>query len=270
MTPAMPAAPGVARRMALTIAALLPLLVVEAFGRGAPWIAAMLSGLALAVALAWAARHARRQPGADFSTDLDVVVVVLLIGLLLPAGGTWRASCLAVAVALVVGRQAFGGVGQAVFNPAMLGLAVTALMPSTPMDTAAWSAWAAPAAWLGASAMVLQRIVAWRIPLAFLFGALVMAVLLPQPGMSASTAALSVASHPAWVLCAFFVAGDSATGCLHPRARVAFGLGCGLLVVAFEHWRPALGMPMAVLLLNFVAPWLDQALAAPRQRVLPR
>lgn len=270
MNPSMPAAPGVARRMAVTIAALLPLLFVECVERKVTWIVALLSAVVLSLALDWMAERLRRQPRAFFPGQLDAVVIALLIALLLPAGGTWMMSCLAVAIAQLAGRQAFGGLGQAVFTPAMLGLAAAGLLSSAPVDATSWSAWAAPAAWLGAGVMLFHRIVAWRIPLAFLVGAAVMAALLTGSGVPHAAAAVGVATQPAWVLCAFFLAGDSATGCLHPRARLAFGLGCGLLVVAFDHWRPALGLAMAIVLMNFVAPWLDQALSMPRQKALPR
>ena len=269
MNRVLPARAGVAKRITVTMAALLPVLTVETFARGATWVVALLSGFVLALVLAWVAHRAQSETRAACSAQLDLVVIALLIALLLPAGSTWLSVCLAVAFAVLPGRQAFGGLGQALFNPAMVGLAVVGLVFSgTLADAATWSAWAAPAAWLGACVLVLRGIVAWRIPLAFLVGAAVAAASLPHPGLSLPMAALAVASHPAWVLCAFFVAGDSTTGCLHARARIAFGLGGGLLVVAFDHWQPAFGLPIAILAMNFVAPWLDQLLALPRQKVL--
>ena len=268
MNPSPPSRDSVASRMTVITAALVPVLVVECVVRGAAWVIALLSGLVLALAIAWLARRARGEIRAPFPAELDVAVVALLIALLLPAGSTWISACLAVALAMLLGRLAFGGLGQALFNPAMVGLAVAGLVFSGAANAATWSAWAAAAAWLGGAVLALRGIVAWRIPLAFFVGAIAAAAFLPPPGDPPSLAALAVARHPAWVLCAFFIAGDSTTGCLHPRARIAFGLGGGLLVVAFDHWQPAFGLPMAMLVMNFVAPWLDQALALPRREVL--
>lgn len=260
---------SVAMRMTATMAALLPVLVVETFSRGAAWVVAMLSGLVVALALAWVARRTQGDARAPYRVEPDVVVIALLIALLLPAGSAWMPACLAAAVAVLLGRLAFGGLGQALFNPAMVGLAVAGLMSSTSaVDAATWSVWATPAVWLGACVLVLRGVVAWRIPLAFFVGAAVAMAFLPRAGTSFSMATLAVASHPAWVLCAFFIAGDSTTGCLHSGARLAFGLGCGALVIAFDHWQPVLGLPTAMLVMNFVAPWLDQALAMPRRKVL--
>ena len=268
MNPSPPSRDSVASRMTVITAALVPVLVVECVVRGAAWVIALLSGLVLALAIAWLARRARGEIRAPFPAELDVAVVALLIALLLPAGSTWISACLAVALAMLLGRLAFGGLGQALFNPAMVGLAVTSLMFSGTADASTWSEWAAPAAWLGGGLLLLRGIVAWQIPLAFFVGALAATAFLMQPIDSPSLAALAVASHPAWVLCAFFIAGDSTTGCLHARARFAFGLGCGLLVVALDHWQPAFGLPMAMLVMSFVAPWLDQVLAMPRRKVL--
>lgn len=268
MNPAMPSGEIVAGRMTVMMSALLPLLIVESLVRGAPWVIALLSGSLLALALSWVARRAQGETSAPFLVELDVAVIASLIALLLPMGSTWTTACIAVAVAVLLARGAYGGLGQALFNPAMAGLAVAGLMLSGTADPASWSAWATPAAWLGGCVLALRGIVAWRIPLAFFVGAAVAAAFLPPAGVSPWMAALAVASDPAWILCAFFIAGDSTTGCLHTRARLAFGLGCGLLVVAFDRWQPAFGLPMAVLAINFLGPWLDQVLATPRQKVL--
>ena len=269
MNPVLPSPAGVPMRMAVTIAALAPLLVVESFARGATWLAALLSGIVLAWALAWVSRSAQRQPRTPLPAQLDLVVIALLIALLLPAGSSWMVACVAVSLAVLPGRAAYGGLGQALCHPAMVGLAgATLIFSGTAADAAGWSAWAAPATWLGACVLVLRGIVAWRTPLAFLLGAAGAAAVLSPAGVSPLLAALAVASHPAWVLGAFFIAGDTTTGCLHPRARTAFGLGAGLMVVAFDHWQPASGLPMAILAMNFVAPWLDQVLAKPMKKAL--
>ena len=268
MKPAKPSGEIVAMRMTVMMAALLPLLLVESVARGAAWVIALLSGMLLAFALAWVSRHAHGQTSAPFRVERDIAVIASLIALLLPIGSTWISACIAVAVAVLLARAAYGGLGQALFNPAMAGLAVSGLMLPGTADPASWSAWAAPAAWLGGCVLALRGTVAWHVPLAFFVGAAVAAALLPPAGISPWLAALAVASHPAWILCAFFIAGDSTTGCLHVRARLAFGLGCGLLVVASDRWQPAFGLPMAVLAMNFLAPWLDQRLATPLRKVL--
>lgn len=260
--------PSVAGRMTVIMAALLPLIIVESVVRGAAWVIALLSGFLLASALSWVARRAQGETSAPFRVERDIAVIASLIAFLLPVGSTWISACIAVAVAVLLARGAYGGLGQALFNPAMAGLAVSGLMLSDTADPASWSAWAAPAAWLGGCVLALRGIVAWRVPLAFFVGAAVAAALLPPAGISPWLAALAVASHPAWILCAFFIAGDSTTGCLHVRARLAFGLGCGLLVVASDRLQPAFGLPMAVLAMNFLAPWLDQRLATPLRKVL--
>lgn len=267
MNPGLRSAPGVASRTIFTLVALAPVLVVESLARGAVWTTAWLSALVVAMGLAGLAKRIRGENRAPFPADLALAVTASLIALLLPVDTGWTTTCLAVAVAVVVGRQAFGGPGQALFNPAMVGLALVGFFLARPGEAAAWSAWATSALWLGGFLLLLRRVVAWCTVLAFFAGAVSAAAWLPPPGLSSSMAAVAALSHPAWLLCAFFIAADSSTGCLHARARLGFGLGCGLLVVAFEARQPLLGLPMAMLLMNAAAPWLDQMLARPRQKV---
>lgn len=268
MNPLKPSAPDVARRTLAMLAALAPVLVVESFSRGIPWTVGLLAAALVAMALAWLAQLARSENRAHFPAQTDVVVIAALVALLLPAATAWTLVCLAVVIAVLVGRLAFGGLGQALFHPAMVGLATLALVFPNALDQAPWSTWAGPAIWLGVIILLLRGVVAWRSPVAFLLGATVATAWLPQAGLSPAMAALAVASHPAWLLCAFLIAGDSGTGCLRPRARLAYGLGCGLLVVTLDSWQAAAGLPTAMLLMNAVAPWLDDVLATPGRKVL--
>ena len=267
MNPGLRSAPGVASRTIFTLVALAPVLVVESLARGAVWTTGWLCALVVAMGLAGLAKRMRGENRAPYTADLALAVAALLIALLLPADTGWALTFLAVALAVLVGWQAFGGPGQAVFNPAMVGLALVGFFLARPGEAAVWSAWATPALWLGGFLLLLGRVLAWRTVLAFFAGAASAAAWLPPTGLSSSLAAFAALSHPAWLLCAFFIAADSSTGCLHARARLAFGLGCGLLVVAFEAGQPLLGLPMALLLMNAAAPWLDQMLARPRQKV---
>ena len=253
--------------MKLTLAALAPVVVVESWARGIGWIALLLAAIALAMAFTLLARRPPREKSLPVATDLDAAIAATLVLLLLPAGTAWSIACLAVALAISVGRQAFGGLGQPLFHPAMVGLALTGLLWPAGMTAPAWSGWAAAAVWIGGSALVLRGVLPWRLPSAFFAGALVAAAFMVPSEVSPVLRALAVASDPSWELCAFFIAGDSTTACLHAGARLAFGIGAGVLVVLLSSWQPGIGLPLAMLLMNFTAPWLDQIDSTRRQKI---
>ncbi|MEW5847416.1 MAG: RnfABCDGE type electron transport complex subunit D [Myxococcota bacterium] len=158
--------------------------------------------------------------------DGSVLITATVAALMLPAGGPWWLGVVAGAVAIVVGRWAFGGLGYNLFNPAALSRAwLMAIFPAemftwgprfvdgvsqaSPLfkpgpATAApslellWGGWsctlAEAAPWtvvLGGGYLVARRVADWRIPLTYLLTTATMAALL-EPGAR-------MAGHPSWV-----------------------------------------------------------------------
>lgn len=261
--------PDVSRRWAWTLAALAPAVVLEAFGRGSAWLAALCAATALAVAFAMPAGRTGHSMAARFFANIDVAVIAVLVFLLLPRDGNLLFAGAATVLSILLARNLFGGLGQNLFHPAMLALAVLGLQATSSPAPMPFSEWTWIACWLGGIALLTRGVLSWRAPIAFLAGALLAAIASPSAaaGFAGSTAVLS---DPALVICAFFVAGDPVTGCILPRARLAHGFLAGALVVLFVNWNPAAGLPLAMLLLNFIAPWLDQVLATPRNKALAR
>jgi electron transport complex protein RnfD len=255
---AMPAARrarGLAARNALLVAALLPGIVTQA------WLGDI--GLPLRLALAAAAALAfeaialrlRAQPLSAFLGEGSALVTAVLLALWLPALDGWR-LLLAVFVAVVLARQAFGGLGRNVFNPAMAGAAVAQLLlavpPPAPLpEPRMAAAWA-----FGLLAMLALRLLRWQAPLGLLSGAAL--ALLAIGGDPAC-----LASSP-WLLAAGFVLADSPSGCESARARLLFAFAIAVLTVLASRGGVA-ALPFAVLAMNALAPALDAALA-PRRR----
>lgn len=75
-----------------------------------------------ALLLAW-----RRQPVGIALGDLSAVVTAVLLTVALPAQAPWWLPVVAASVAIGLGKQAFGGVGRNLFNPAMVGYAFVLL-----------------------------------------------------------------------------------------------------------------------------------------------
>lgn len=259
-TPAMDAR----RRMAWTLAALAATVVTEAMARGSAWLMALLLASAFATLVAALARRPVDRSAGALLAHLDVATATTLVFLLLPAQTSLVLAGAAMMLSVLLARNLFGGLGQNMFNPAMLALAIILLASTTTHATASWTVWAVLASWLGGGLLVACRLRSWREPFAFIVGALIISVVFGTQTAPVERI-VGVLLDPALVLCAFFVAGDSASGCLHARARWAFGLGGGALVMALDTSHPGAGLPFAMLAMNFLAPWLDQVAAKSRR-----
>ena len=128
---------SVTQVMAWVLAALLPGIVtyVWVFGPG------ILVTLSLATATALAAEaamlKARNYPVKPFLTDLSAVVTAWLLALSLPSLAPWWLIVTGTLFAIVVAKHLYGGLGQNIFNPAMVGYAV--LIVSFPVQMTHWA-----------------------------------------------------------------------------------------------------------------------------------
>ena len=127
---------SVTQVMAWVLAALVPGVAVHVwvFGPG------ILVTLALATAAALAAEalmlKLRGYPAKPFLADLSAIVTAWLLALSLPALAPWWLIVTGTLFAIVVAKHLYGGLGQNIFNPAMVGYAV--LIVSFPVQMTAW------------------------------------------------------------------------------------------------------------------------------------
>jgi electron transport complex protein RnfD len=240
---------GVSSRGAIALLALLPGVVLQCVDGGA----ALMQRLGLAVLLALAMEsislRIRAQPLRPFLSEGSAVISAVLVVLWLPSLEGWRLAC-SVFVAVVVARHAFGGLGAQVFNPVMAAIAV-AQVAFASAPALADGADATALAWLlGGLALCALRIVRWQTPLALLAGAcLALLVTGRDP--------LAIASAP-WLLAAFFIASDSASGCEQARARWLFAFATGVLAIITAPDVAHATLPFALLAMNALAPALDR------------
>ena len=128
---------SVTQVMAWVLAALVPGIVVYVwlFGPG------ILVTLALATVTALAGEaamlKARGYPAKPFLTDLSAVVTAWLLALSLPSLAPWWLIVTGTLFAIVVAKHLYGGLGQNIFNPAMVGYAV--LIVSFPVQMTQWA-----------------------------------------------------------------------------------------------------------------------------------
>ncbi|MHB1592436.1 MAG: electron transport complex subunit RsxD [Sulfuricella sp.] len=124
--------------MLLVLAALLPAVAVYYFFFG-PGI---LISLALASVTALVAEavmlQLRNYPVKHFLTDGSAVLTAWLLALSIPPLAPWWLIVVGTAFAIVVAKHLYGGLGNNLFNPAMVGFAV--LMISFPSTMTQWTA----------------------------------------------------------------------------------------------------------------------------------
>jgi len=131
---------SVRRIMVDVILALVPAFVAAVWFFGWNAVRLVLASVCTCILAEYLCRKSmRREPAID---DFSAVVTGILFAFNLPPTlPTWMAI-LGSAVAIVVAKQLFGGLGYNPFNPALVGRAV--LLVSFPVQMTTWSTWRIP------------------------------------------------------------------------------------------------------------------------------
>jgi electron transport complex protein RnfD len=127
---------SISRTMGLVILALLP---ATALGLGQfGWPAILLFALTIGATLATEAACLRiaGKPLTVNLLDGSALVTGWLLALSLPPSAPWWIGVLGAVIAIVLGKQVFGGTGQNLFNPAMV--ARVALLIAFPLEMTTW------------------------------------------------------------------------------------------------------------------------------------
>jgi electron transport complex protein RnfD len=220
--------------------------------------------------------------------DLSAVVTGLLLAFSLgTAVEVWQIA-FGAAVAIVVVKQLFGGIGQNFANPAVTARIV--MMLAFAQSTTTWvfpdaASTATPLALLssgqlenlpslqnmllglrggcmgetcivtlliGGIYLLVRRVISWHTPVAFIGTVFVLtAVLGQQPVYQILSGGL--------VLGAFFMATDYATTPSTNWGRIIFGIGCGLITVLIRVWgNYPEGVSFSILLMNILTPYISK------------
>lgn len=129
---------SVTRVMLLVLACLLPgvFLYVWQFGWGI--VINLVWASLLALLLEAASLKLRNYPVKPFLADGSAVVTAWLLALSLPPLAPWWLTLVGMVFAISITKHLYGGLGQNIFNPAMVGFAV--LIISFPAQMTQWSA----------------------------------------------------------------------------------------------------------------------------------
>lgn len=127
---------SVTRTMTLVMVALSPATAYGLYLYGWPAIILFCVSIVSAVVFEILSLVIARKPVARFVADGSAILTAWLIAVSLPPWAPWWIAVLGSAVAIVIGKHVFGGVGQNVFNPAMVARVV--LLVSFPLEMTAF------------------------------------------------------------------------------------------------------------------------------------
>jgi RnfABCDGE-type electron transport complex D subunit len=215
--------------------------------------------------------------------DGSAFLAGMLFGLTLSPGSPWWIPFFGAGLVVFVGKQAFGGVGHNVFNPALVArgilliaypalvtqwrmpLEFDAISAVTPLEGGSASYLelflgnvpgslgevSALALLIGAGYLVVRGYVGWRISVSYIVAAALTALAL---GMDPLFTLLS----GSLMFAALFMATDMVTSPVGRNASVVYGVGCGVLTVLIRRFTvyPE-GVTFAILLMNGFTPLID-------------
>ena len=235
-----------------------------------------------------------RKKKADLS-DGSAVVTGLLLALILPPSVPLTAAFLGAVVSIIIGKQVFGGLGNNIFNPALVGRAF--LMAAFPVIMTRWinpfsldavttatplgllkfshtsvSLWplftgsvsgslgetSALAIIAGGLYLIIKGYADWRIPFSMIFSAGFFSLILYFINPLNGSVLFHLLSG-GFMFGAFFMATDPVTSPLTAKGKYIFGCGIGIIVILIRKWG---GLPegvmYSILLFNAVTPLINR------------
>ena len=196
-------------------------------------------------------------------TDFSAVLTGLLLALNLPATASWWVPIVGSFVAIVLGKQFYGGLGQNFINPALIGRAFLVAAYPTQTTGAAFatgrmvvdaSTYATPLAELKAGTAVING------------EAIKNALIGNVGGCIGETCAIALIIGGVYeiflgglMLGAFFMATDYVTSPISAKGQIIFAVGCGLLTSFIRVYGgyPE-GVSYSILIMNLAVPLIDR------------
>lgn len=223
--------------------------------------------------------------------DGSAAVTGLLLALILPSTVPWWITVVGAALAIIVGKHLYGGIGNNIFNPALVGRAILVISwggfmvgdvwaspvpfgftvdgvtQATPLETfeaslldlfigtvpGSMGETSALAVLIGAVWLFYRGLIGWHIPGSFI--AVVFLFGLFDGGL---TLGLYHVLAGGVLIGAFFMATDMVTTPVTPLGKIIFGVGCGIItmIIRFFGGYPE-GVTFGILLMNGLTPIID-------------
>ena len=287
------------RLMLDVVIALLPALIVGIFVLGLRALMVTLVSMAAAVAAeclyAWILRKRVTLQ------DCSALVTGMLLALTLPSTVPYWLAAAGSAFAIIAVKLICGGLGQNIFNPALLAraamllvfpaamtrypaLGVDGVTAATPLHHMVMPALPEESLWemflgkcpgsigelsalaliVGGVYLVRRKVISARIPVAYLGTVAVLTLVFHKTDNALSWMLYSLFSGGV-MLGAIFMATDYVTSPVTAKGQILYGIGCGVLTVIFRYFGlfPE-GVTYAILLMNLLV-WSIDRITPPRR-----
>ena len=277
---------SIARTMWTIVLAMLPVTTAAVVFFGPKALYPIFGSALFSVLLEYLFKHD------GFSTktplgDGSAFVAGMILGLSLAPGAAWWIPPLGAFILIAIGKQAFGGIGNNIFNPALVSRAVLLLgwpryitgwvtpfdgtTTATPLEgfeasytqlflgniPGSLGETSALAILLGAAYLTYKGLINWKVPVSVIAGGVAAALLF---GLNPIHTVLA----GSLLFGAVFMATDMVTSPTGKTSHIVFGFGCGFLTVfirRFTHLPE--GVTYAFLLMNGSAYLIDRIGADP-------
>ena len=229
--------------------------------------------------------------------DGSAVITGILLAFNLPSGVPLWLPIVGAVFSIAIGKQVFGGIGQNIFNPALVGrvflmaswpkymttfvnpLNYDAVTSATPLailkegkileHISYWNLFLGKhggcigevcilALLIGAAILLIKGYISWHIPLSYIFTTALFVYIFGAGKLFTGDWLFHILSG-GLILGAFFMATDYVATPLTAKGQLVFGVGCGLLTAVIRIWGgyPE-GVSYAILMTNAATPFIDR------------
>lgn len=229
--------------------------------------------------------------------DGSAVLTGLLLAYNLPPDVPFWLPVIGSVFSIAIGKQVFGGLGQNIFNPALVGrvflmaswpkymttftkpLSYDAVTSATPLAALTEGKALEGISYLdlflgnrpgcigevcilalliGAVFLLIKGYISWHIPFSFIITAGLFAYIFGAKPLFTGDWISNILSG-GLILGAFFMATDYVTSPLTHKGQIVFGVGCGLITTVIRFWGgyPE-GVSYAILIMNAATPMIDR------------
>ena len=287
------------RLMLDVVIALIPTLVVGIFVLGLRALLVTLISMAAAVAAECLFNLLCRKRATV--QDCSALVTGMLLALTLPSTVPYWLAAAGSAFAIVAVKLISGGLGQNIFNPALLAraamllvfpaaltrypaLGVDGVSAATPLHHMVMPALPEESIWdmflgncpgsigelsalaliAGGIYLICRKVISARIPVAYLGTVAVLTLVFSKTDNAVAWMLYSLFSGGV-MLGAIFMATDYVTSPVTAKGQIIFGIGCGILTVIFRYFGlfPE-GVTYAILLMNLLV-WTIDRITPPKR-----
>lgn len=229
--------------------------------------------------------------------DGSAVITGILLAFNLPSGVPLWLPIVGAVFSIAIGKQVFGGLGQNIFNPALVGrvflmaswpkymttfiqpLNYDAITSATPLAALKEGKVLSHLSYLdlflgkhggcigevcilalliGAALLFIKGYISWHIPVTYIFTTAIFIYIFGGAQFFDGDWLFHVLSG-GLILGAFFMATDYVATPLTAKGQLIFGMGCGLLTAVIRIWGgyPE-GVSYAILMMNAATPFIDR------------